>query len=248
MAVKCMAIVDKWMGWFSYSESLWCLMHPIKFLLETIYGLEDVVWRISKYLLKSDIWMEWFLFCLSLHFARCITIGFCSREYMGWKKLFEKFQEGCLVHDHLLYLSEIKEAFMRLFLAWSIQSSFYLWGHMVWRRMLFDKYQDCSLVLGNPDILFILSLHVAWFLLKRTYGFEEEIAWRIPRWLFNAWASLISEWSDLTNSGSPVWLSFCSRGYTAHLFHWPCEPQQKRSGYDQELPQSQITDSTVRNI
>ena len=27
---------------------------------------------------------------------------------MGWKKLFEKFQEGCLVHDNLLYLSEIK--------------------------------------------------------------------------------------------------------------------------------------------
>ena len=21
---------------------------------------------------------------------------------MGWKKLFEKFQEGCLVHDHRL--------------------------------------------------------------------------------------------------------------------------------------------------
>ena len=42
---------------------------------------------------------------------------------------------------------------------------------MVWR-----EYQDCSLFLGNPDILFILSLHVAWFLLKRTYGFEEEIA------------------------------------------------------------------------
>ena len=32
-----------------------------------------------------------------------------------WKKLFEKFQEGCLVHDHLLYLSEMKEAFMSLF-------------------------------------------------------------------------------------------------------------------------------------
>ena len=32
---------------------------------------------------------------------------------MGWKKLFEKIQEGCLVHDHLLYLSEMKEAFMR---------------------------------------------------------------------------------------------------------------------------------------
>ena len=36
---------------------------------------------------------------------------------MGWKKLFEKFQEGRLVHDHLLYLSEMKEALMSLFLA-----------------------------------------------------------------------------------------------------------------------------------
>ena len=31
---------------------------------------------------------------------------------------------------------------------------------MVLRRMLFDKYQDCCLVLGHPDILFNLSLHV----------------------------------------------------------------------------------------
>ena len=36
---------------------------------------------------------------------------------MGWKKLFEKFQEGCLVHDHPLYLSEMKEAFMSIFFA-----------------------------------------------------------------------------------------------------------------------------------
>ena len=35
---------------------------------------------------------------------------------MGWKK-FEKFQEGCLLLDHLLYLSEMKEEFMSLFLA-----------------------------------------------------------------------------------------------------------------------------------
>ena len=34
---------------------------------------------------------------------------------MGWKKLFGKFQKGCLVHDHLLYLSEMKEAFMSRF-------------------------------------------------------------------------------------------------------------------------------------
>ena len=36
---------------------------------------------------------------------------------MGWKKLIKKFYEGCFVHDHLLYLSEMKEAFMSLILA-----------------------------------------------------------------------------------------------------------------------------------
>ena len=36
---------------------------------------------------------------------------------MGWKKLFEKFQEGCLLLDHLCYLSGIKEVFLSLFLA-----------------------------------------------------------------------------------------------------------------------------------
>ena len=96
-----------------------------------------------------------------------------------------------------------EKAFTSLFLASSIQSSFCSWGHMVWRRMLFDKYQDCCLVLGHPDILFILSLHVVWFLFKRTYVFEEEIARRIPRGLFNAWPSLISEWNNLSNSGAP---------------------------------------------
>ena len=34
---------------------------------------------------------------------------------MRWKKLFEKFQEGCLVHDHRLYLSGMKEAFLSHF-------------------------------------------------------------------------------------------------------------------------------------
>ena len=29
----------------------------------------------------------------------------------------------------------------------------------------------------------------------------------------NAWPSLISEWNDLSNSDSPFYLSFCSRGY-----------------------------------
>ena len=36
---------------------------------------------------------------------------------MGWKKLFEKFQEGCLVNNHLWYLSGMKEALLSLFFA-----------------------------------------------------------------------------------------------------------------------------------
>ena len=152
-------LISEWDD-FSYSESPCYLTHPIKFLLETIYGLEDVVWRISRCLFSSENWMEWFLFILSLHVIWCIPISICSREYMGWKKLFEKFQEGCLLHDHLLYLSEMKEAFMSLFLAWSIQSSFCSWGYMVWGRIASDRYRDCCLVLGHPDIFFILDLHV----------------------------------------------------------------------------------------
>ena len=31
---------------------------------------------------------------------------------MGWKMLFEDFQESCLVHAHRLYLSGMKEAFL----------------------------------------------------------------------------------------------------------------------------------------
>ena len=35
---------------------------------------------------------------------------------MSWKKLFKKFHESCLVHDHHLYLSGMKEAFLSHFL------------------------------------------------------------------------------------------------------------------------------------
>ena len=57
--------------------------------------------------------------------------------------------------------------------------------------------------------LFILSLHVAWFLLKRTYGFQDEIVKRIPRWQFYAWPSSIFEWIDLSkNSVSPFALVY----------------------------------------
>ena len=48
---------------------------------------------------------------------RCMmpSIRFHPREYIGWKKLFEEFQEGCLVHYYLLYLSGMKDVFLSLF-------------------------------------------------------------------------------------------------------------------------------------
>ena len=61
----------------------------------------------------------------------------------------EEIQDGCLVHDHLLYLSGMKESFLSLLLALRIQSGFCSRGHMVWRKMLFEGYQDCCLVLDH---------------------------------------------------------------------------------------------------
>ena len=66
---------------------------------------------------------------------------------------------------------------------------------MVWRRMLFDKYQGCCLVLGHPNILFILSLH------NCLVSAQEDIC------------MAIFEWNDLSNSGSPFCLSLRSRVY-----------------------------------
>ena len=42
---------------------------------------------------------------------------------------------------------------------------------MVWRRMLFDKYKDCCLVIDHPDIFFILSLHVCLVSAEGDIGF-----------------------------------------------------------------------------
>ena len=182
-----------WLNW---------LMPTIKVLPKRTYGLEDVVWRISRCMFSA-----WPFFIsgwdnFSYSESPCYlthSIKFLPKGIYGLEKVVAwEFRDGCLMHGHLWYLNGMKEAFMSLFLAWSIQSSFCSSGHMVWRRMLFEKYQDCCLVLGHPDILFIQSLHVVLFLLKRTYS-SEVIAWRVPRWLFNAWPYLISEWNDLSN-------------------------------------------------
>ena len=85
-----------------------------------------------------------------------------KKKYVGWKKLFENFQESCLVHDHLvMYLSRRNEGIQSLFFTWPIQTSFCSWRHMVWRNMLFEEYQDCCLVLGQPDI-WIKCVYLFW--------------------------------------------------------------------------------------
>ena len=55
-----------------------------------------------------------------------------QRNIWVGRSFFEKFQEGCLGHDHLWYLSEMKEAFLRYCLARPIYSSFCSLGHMTY--------------------------------------------------------------------------------------------------------------------
>ena len=150
------------------------------------------------------------LFILSLHVAWCIPISFCSREYMG-QKIFEKFQKGCLVHDHLLYLSEMKEAFMSLFLAWSIQSSFCSWGHMVWKKMWVEEFQDGCLML---DPLWNLNGMISAFLcnlsaccLQSYFCSRGYMVWEMlvnnSKMAVSARQSLICKW----NNYSYFWVS-----------------------------------------
>ena len=47
------------------------------------------------------VWKKMLFDEFQLHFALKTPIILCSRENMGWKFLFEEFQDGCLVHDHL---------------------------------------------------------------------------------------------------------------------------------------------------
>ena len=98
-------------------------MHSIKFLLETIYGLEDADRRISK--CRLVLISEWN--GLIYFESPCFIMNpykFLRKIIYGWKKLFAKFKEGCLVHDNLLNLSRMKKAILSLFFAWHIRSSF----------------------------------------------------------------------------------------------------------------------------
>ena len=167
-------------------------MHSIKFLLETIYELEDAVRRISK--CRLVLISEW----NSLIYSECPCCimnpyKFLPKLICGWKKLFRKFKVGCLVQDHLLNLSSMKEAFLSLCFPWRIQSSFCSWRHMAWRKMLFEKFQEDytmdshiwylgGMIKANLGFHFALKTPIN-FMLKRKYRLKGVVS-RIPRWLF----------------------------------------------------------------
>ena len=55
------------------------------------------------------------------------------------------------------------------------------------------------------------------FLHKRRYGLEGDAGWKIPRWLFRAWPSLMCELDEFTYTESPFCrkpsIKFFSRDY-----------------------------------
>ena len=99
---------------------------------------------------------------------------------------------------------------------------------VVWKipKRLFSAWP--SLVSGWNERSISKSLfglkHPVKFLLIRTYSLEEGVFWRIERWLFSGWPpSLISEWNDLSNAGSPFCLEY-SHQFSAQekIWVWRC--------------------------
>ena len=98
--------------------------------------------------------------------------------------------------------------FLSLHVAGIFPPSFCSRGYMV-LKMLVEEIQDGCLVLGNlwyaNGMIKAISESACCqkppneFLLKRIYGLEENVGWRIPKWLFNAGSSFIilMEWFQL---------------------------------------------------
>ena len=264
------SLICKW-DEFSYFWVSMLLGASHQVYAQKIYGLEDDVWRIPRWLFSArqslvckwddfsnfwvsmlpeafhqvsaqedrwlkrrcwlknstmavqwmsifDIWMECLKqFWVSILLWRLPSI-FCSRENMGLKMLFEEFQDGCLVHDHIWYLNGRISAILCNLYACCLPSSFCSRGYMVC-KMLVEEFQDGCLVLGNLSYANGMILAVSEspccmkpsikFLLKRIYGLEEDIGWRIPKWLFSARQSLICKWDDL----SYFWVSMLPEAF-----------------------------------
>ena len=67
---------------------------------------------------------------------------------MVWK-MFEEFHNGGLMLGSLRHLNGIVTAFLCNPSACCLPSSFCSTGYMVWKRMMFEEFQDGSLVLSN---------------------------------------------------------------------------------------------------
>ena len=90
---------------------------------------------------------------------------------------------------------------------------------MVWKKMLVEEFQDSCIVHGylwcvNGVILASSESQNCRkpsidFLIKRIYGLEEDVSWRIPRWLYSAWPSLMWEWGDF----SYFWVSILPEAF-----------------------------------
>ena len=134
-----MVIFVVWMGWFLPILSNTCCLKPfIQFLLKRIYSLEEVGWRIPRWLLR--VWLslvcEWdWLAILSLNIARSLPSSFWTREYMVWKRIMvEEFQDAWIVHGNLWWVNGVILAISESHIAGSIPSIFWSREYMDDRR------------------------------------------------------------------------------------------------------------------
>ena len=72
-----------------------------------------------------------------------------AQEDIVWKMMFEEFQDGCSMMDHLSDLNGMTTAFLCNLFTCCLPSSFCSREYMVWKMMMFEEFQDGYLVLGN---------------------------------------------------------------------------------------------------
>ena len=147
------------------------MLPEAKFLLKRIYGLEDVGWRIPRWLFsdRQSLICKWYDFSYfqtsMLH--KTFHQVFAQEDIWFGRRCWLKNSKMTVVLGNLWYANGM---------------ICYFWG-------------SCCL---KPSIK---------FLLKRIYGLEEDVGWRIQKWLFSARQSLICKWDDY----SYFWGSCCPK-------------------------------------
>ena len=160
---------------FTYSESPCCMMHPNKFLLKRIYGLEKVVWKIPKMLFSA--WPSF----VSKWNERSIYESFFGLKHPITFLLIRTYS---LEEDGVWQISRL------LFSSWP---SWYLIyseppclpgfcsrGHMVLKKKLLEEFQDGCLMHGhlwylNGMIRAIQALHFTFVSAQEDIWFGKKI-------------------------------------------------------------------------